>query len=255
MAIDNKSLISLVIPVYNEAGNLVWHHNIINKFFDTKDYDKEIIYVDDGSRDNSFEIIKTIAVEDKSVRFISLSRNFGKEAATTAGLRKATGDAVIMIDADGQHPIGTVAEFINKWQEGFQQVIGVRQSNTNEGIIKRYGSKLFYKILNMLTDGNTVSGSTDFRLLDRKVVDEYNRLTEHDRITRGLIDWMGFKKAYVNFNSPARHSGKATYSYKKLVTLALHAFVSNSTKPLQLTGVLGVWVMVLSALTAVFLNS
>lgn len=246
-------LISLVIPLHNEQDNLEWHHKIISDYVADKAYEIEIIYIDDGSIDNSLAIIQQLVSQDNRVRYISFSRNFGKESATTAGLRTARGDAAIMIDADGQHPIDIIDQFIEKWQQGFDVVIGVRTDNAKEGIVKRYGSKLFNKILNSMTSGNTVNGSTDFRLIDRKVIDEFNKLTERNRITRGLIDWLGFKRTYAEFKSPARHSGKASYSFNKLLKLAIHGFVSQSTKPLQFTGILGSLVMVLSAITTLFL--
>ena len=251
--LPKKSNISLVVPVFNEAGNLDWLHKQIDTYLKSRNIKAEILYVDDGSTDNSLELIKQLASLEESVRYISFSRNFGKEAATTAGLRRASGDAVIVLDADGQHPIELADQFLADWNAGYEVVIGVRRTNTDEGTIKHFGSKLFYALLNTLTGGNTVKGSTDFRLLDRKVVDQFNDLSEHNRITRGLIDWLGFKRAYVSFDAPARHSGHAAYGYRKLVRLAIHSFVSNSTKPLQFTGFIGSLVMILSALTAIFL--
>jgi glycosyltransferase involved in cell wall biosynthesis len=245
--------ISLIIPIHNESGNIEWHHERIVSFTQKKSYETELIYVDDGSTDNSLELIKKIAHGNDYVHYISFSRNFGKEAATTAGLRKASGQAAVMIDADGQHPIELIDQFIDKWRGGFEVVIGVRAKNTREGVVKKFGSKLFNTILNSLTSGNTVSNSTDVRLLDRRVIDEFIKLTERNRITRGLIDWLGFKRAYVSFDSPARHSGKAAYNYRKLVRLAIHTFVANSTKPLQFTGFMGALVMLLSALATLCL--
>jgi dolichol-phosphate mannosyltransferase len=249
---QQNNFLSLVVPVHNEASNIEWLHERIKNHFENKKVLSEIIYVDDGSTDNSLEVIKKVALHDPQVRVISFSRNFGKEAATTAGLRKSSGQAVVMLDADGQHPIEIVDDFINRWGDGYEVVIGLRLTNTEEGFVKRFGSKLFNKILNTLTGGNTVSGSTDFRLLDRRVVDEFIKLTEHNRITRGLIDWLGFKRTFVNFDSPARHSGKAAYSYRKLVKLAIHTFVANSTKPLQFTGIMGALVMLISSIAGIF---
>ncbi|MEI8187474.1 MAG: glycosyltransferase family 2 protein [Candidatus Saccharibacteria bacterium] len=248
-----RKKISIIIPVYNEAGNIKWHYDTVVQYFKGKNIDKEIIYINDGSSDSSLDLISDIADKDKDVRFISFSRNFGKEAATTAGLRKSSGDAAVIVDADGQHPIKTLDRFIEEWNKGFRIVVGVRQSNTKEGFIKRYGSKLFYFISEKISDSDSLSASTDFSLIDRKVINEFNLLNEHNRITRGLVNWLGFKKTYVNFNSPERHSGKASYSYRKLLKLALHSFVSNSTKPLQITGILGLAVMLLSALASMYL--
>lgn len=246
-----KKLITIVIPVHNEATNIAWFYDQLRGQLDKlTDYDFTCLFIDDGSTDTSLDSIKSLRPK---VEYISFSRNFGKEAATSAGLQAARGDAVILIDADGQHPAGLIPEFLEQWQNGHEVVIGVRKANTKEGMVKRYGSKAFYRLLNSFTGGNTVSGSTDFRLIDRRVIDEFNRLTERSRITRGLIDWLGFKRTFVPFVAPARHSGQATYGFRKLAKLALHAFVSQTTRPLQLTGFLGAFVMLASALTAIFL--
>jgi len=245
--------ISLVVPVHNEAGNLKWHQEKILEFFSTSNYSWEILYIDDGSTDSSFEIIQEISRGHQNIRYVKFSRNFGKEAATTAGLRKSLGEAVIMIDADGQHPVRKMSELISEWEKGYEVVIGVRNSVQKSGIIKRAGSVLFNKTLSAISDTNTVRGSTDFRLLDRKVVDAFNTLTEHNRITRGLVDWLGFKRTYIYFDAPERHSGKASYSITKLFGLAMHAFVSQSTKPLQFTGFLGLFVMLLSGTAGIFI--
>lgn len=245
--------ISLIIPVYNEHDNLIWHHEKITKFVKDTGVDYELIYINDGSTDNSLDLLRKICESDSTAHLLSFSRNFGKEAATSAGLRKCTGDAAIMLDADGQHPIETITDFIAKWHSGYKVVIGVRQSNKKEGFIKRFGSKLFYRLLNAVSNGETIPRSTDFRLLDRVVIDEFNRLTEHNRITRGLIDWLGFTRTTVNFHSPSRHSGKASYSFSKLVRLAMHAFVSQTTRPLQIGGILGGLTMLASAIVGFIL--
>lgn len=247
-------LISFILPVHNEAGNIEWHYTKIKEFLDKHQIKYEIVYVDDGSTDDSMAELKSLTLKDEAVRYLSLSRNFGKEAAISAGIKEANGDAIIVIDADGQHPIDVAAEFLVEWQNGIDVVVGVRKENEKEGFVKRYGSKLHYKILSYLTGGDTIPGSTDFRLIDRKVADEFNKLTEHNRIARGLIDWLGFKRSYIEFSSAARHSGKASYSFRKLVRLALHSFVSQSTKPLQFTGFLGFIVTIVAFFGCVFLG-
>ncbi len=250
---SKSPLVTLVIPVHNEIGNLEWHHSKIIDFFTKNGINSELIYVDDGSNDGSLDVIKQFSAKESSTQYISLSRNFGKEAATSAGIKQSSGDVVVMIDADGQHPVELISRFLEEWRGGYDVVIGVRKYNQKEGFVKRYGSKLYNMILSSITNSDTVSGSTDFRLIDRKVADEFNALTEHNRITRGLIDWLGFKRTHVEFVSAARHSGKAAYSFGKLVVLALHSFTSQSTKPLQFTGFLGSIVTILSALAAIFL--
>lgn len=250
---QKQPLVSLVVPVHNESGNLEWLQTSIVDFSEKHQVNLEIIYVDDGSEDDSQAIIQSLADKDSRIKYVSLSRNFGKEAATSAGIEQTTGDAVVMMDADGQHPVELIKSFLEEWQKGFDVIVGVRTQNKDEGMVKRYGSKLYNLILNSLTGGSSIPGSTDFRLLDRKVADEFNALTERNRITRGLIDWLGFKRAYVEFVSPARHSGHAAYGFRKLVRLALHSFISQSTKPLQLTGFLGFIVTIVAACVGVFL--
>lgn len=253
MSHKSNPLISIIIPVYNEESNLEWLHTQVVTQMHKSDLNYELIYVNDGSTDNSLELLKKITKKETRSRYISFSRNFGKEPATSAGLHEAKGEAAIMIDADGQHPISLVNEFIAKWKAGNKVVIGIRIANHNEGLVKRYGSRLFNSILKSMTDNNSPKGSTDFRLIDRQVVDEFKKLNEHNRITRGLIDWLGFKRDYVKFTSPERHAGKAGYSVRKLVKLAVHALVSQTTKPLQLTGYLGAFVMLVSVILGLFL--
>jgi polyisoprenyl-phosphate glycosyltransferase len=248
-------LISLVIPVHNEAESLEWFFDDLNQSVkrSSSDYSFEYIFVDDGSTDESLNKIKRIVQKNDDAHFLSFSRNFGKEAATSAGLQAAHGDAVIMIDADGQHPSEIIVQLLERWEEGAEVVIGIRSSNQSEGFVKKYGSKLFYWILSRLNEKGVTPSATDFRLVDRRVVSQFNRLTEHNRITRGLLDWLGFRRSYVEFDAPARKYGRATYSHSKLLRLALNSFVSHSTKPLKMIGALGLLVTLLSAITGLFI--
>lgn len=247
-------MISIIIPVFNEQANLAWHHEKITAYLATLPYDFEILYINDGSRDQSLDILRNLAAQSSNTRYISFSRNFGKEAATTAGLKACRGDAAIMLDADGQHPIELLQDFIGKWEAGGQVIIGVRRGNVKEGFIKRFGSRLFYRMLaNMGGDGKSVAGATDFRLLDRRVIDAFNELSERGRMTRGLIDWLGFRREYIYFLALKRHGGKASYNVGKLIGLAMHGLVSQSTRPLQVTGFLGFFVTIISAILAVLI--
>lgn len=232
--------LSIIIPVYNEKDNIVWHHSVIKAFFEKRNINYEIIYVDDGSADNSLEILKQLQADNsKTIRYISLSRNFGKEAATTAGLAASKGDGVIIIDADGQHPIELVDRFIELWEQGNDVVVGIRTSNQKEGAVKKYGSKLFYATLKFIGGNNVVAGTTDFRLIDKKVVTAFNKLTERNRVTRNLVDWLGFKRVEVPFEAAERHAGAATQSFRKLTKLAIDGIVGHSTRPLKLIALLG----------------
>lgn len=251
---NTKSLISIIIPVHNECENLEWHHKKIKKTLSNIDIGYEIIYIDDGSTDESLDIIKSISKKDILTKYISFSRNFGKEAAISAGMQKAAGDAVFILDSDGQHPIEMIDQFIAKWNDGYDVIIGIRKSNQGEGFIKSVGSKLFYLLLSIVDSNHkTLPGSTDFRLIDRQVVDQYNLLTERNRISRNLIDWLGFKQATIPFNAHARHAGKASYSYIKLVKLAIDGAIKHSTRPLKLIGVLGLLISFVTLFLMIFL--
>lgn len=246
--------ISIIVPVYNEK-------DVICKFLDKRffpeiekitKYKLEIIFVDDGSKDGTLSILQGYAEKDKRVKVLSFSRNFGKEIALTAGMRYATGDAVLSIDSDGQQPPEMIEKFITKWEDGAKIVTGVRDHFTKHGFIARTGSKLFYKILNAMGNNNTVPGSTDYRLIDRVIIDEYNKLSEHNRINRGLIDWMGFSQEYIKYTYGSRMAGKPSFTFKKLLNLAIDSFVSLSTTPLVIFGYIGASITVFSFILGMF---
>lgn len=245
-------LISIVVPVFNEAENIEWHHNEMAQYLHTNKLRHEFIYVDDGSSDNTLSIIKSMSRNDKSIRYVSLSRNFGKESATAAGIGRTKGDVALIIDADGQHPISMLGVFLEQYQKGYDVVAGVRQSNTGEGFVKRHGSKLFYTTLRIIGGKKTIPGSTDFRLIDRKVINAFNGMTERNRVTRNLIDWLGFCRIEVPFDAQKRHAGEATYSTRKLFALAINGIVGHSTRPLKLIALLGGIISTISAGTLVF---
>ena len=251
--------ISIVIPVFNEqAGIEEFHYNIIapeiEKLQDKSNF--SIVYVNDGSRDDSLKLLQSIASKDDRVSVVSLSRNFGKEIATTAGIHAASGsDAVVCLDADGQHPPALLGDFIAKWEAGAKVVVGVRESNQNEGFVKKQGSKLFYRLFNSFSGSRykMVPRSTDFRLIDKLVVAEFLHFTERNRITRGLIDWLGFKTDYIYFDSPERLAGKATYKTSDLAALAINSFISLSTKPLLISGYIGAFIFIVSVIAGLFI--
>lgn len=252
----NKNIIptiSLVVPVHNEQDNLWWHHGVIREYFEKRSMSYEVLYIDDGSSDNSLEIIKDIREKNKfNVHFLALSRNFGKEAAVSAGLHASKGEATVIIDADGQHPIELIDKFIDEWKNGFDVVIGLRTSNKGEGPVKKYGSKLFYAVLRAINGKHrSTPGTTDFRLIDSKVVQEYNKLTERNRLTRNLIDWLGFKQCVVPFSANERHAGRASYSFRKLAKLAIDGVVAHSTRPLKFISLVGFIVSTVSVTAAV----
>lgn len=247
-------LLSVVVPMYNESeGAELLHNDLLPAVKKATKNSFEIIYVNDGSKDETLDILTKIAENNKDIRVVSLSRNFGKEIATTAGISVAEGEATIIMDGDGQHPPMLIGEFLRKWQNGAQVVIGVRSSNQKEGFIKRLGSKIFYKLFNSTSGAEIIPRSTDFRLIDKAVRIEFLRFSERNRITRGLIDWLGFKRDYITFDAPARIAGEASYKTSQLVKLAMNSFISLSLKPLFFFGWVGVIITVLSLTMGLFI--
>lgn len=246
-------LVSVIVPAYNESEGIEFFHSklLLPALKKAAGNSYEIIYINDGSRDDTLEILSGLARSNKRIKIVNLSRNFGKEIATTAGIHEALGDAVIIMDSDGQHPPSILQQFIDKWRDGAQVVVGVRASNQREGLIKKWGSKIFYKLFNSTSGSEIVPRSTDYRLIDRTVRNEFLRFSERQRITRGLIDWLGFKRAYVEFDAPARIAGEANYKTGQLIKLAVNSFISLSLRPLFFFGWIGVVITCLSLLSGV----
>lgn len=249
----SKIHLSIVVPAYNEQAGIKEFHQLLSHELKSVGEVYEIIYVDDGSHDNTLKNLHDIAKADKAVRVISFARNFGKEMATTAGIEHAKGEAIIIMDGDGEHPPPLINDLIEKWRGGAQVVTGVRRSRQREGVVKKLGSKVFYRMLNSYVNNTMVPGSTDYRLISRDVQTEFLKFSERHRITRGLIDWLGFKQDYVYFDCPERIAGKATYGTSKLVKLAVNSFVSLSLKPLFVFGWIGIIITVLSLLFGLFM--
>lgn len=249
----NQKTLSVIIPVYNEAeGIKAFLNNSLLPVIEKINLKYEIIIVDDGSTDGTLKIIQKLAKQNSKIKVLSLSRNFGKEPALSAGLLYAKGDAALTIDSDGQQPPKLIPDFIKKWGQGAEIVTGVRSHYTKHGFIQKLGSKLFYRLLHLMGSKSTVPGSTDFRLIDRVVINEFNKLSEHNRITRGLIDWLGFKQEYIEYVCGVRTAGKPSYNIKKLFHLAIDSFVSMSTTPLVIFGYLGVFIAIGSFILGLF---
>lgn len=248
-----QKLLSIITPVHNEAeGIKKFINDSLVPVAEKLDLNYELIIVNDGSTDNTLKIIQILANQNPKIKILSLSRNFGKEPALSAGLRYAKGDAALTIDADGQQPPKLIPDFIKKWNSGAEIITGVRSQYTKHGLIQKLGSKLFYKLLHIMGNKSTVPGSTDFRLIDRVVINEFNKLSEHNRITRGLIDWLGFKQEYIEYVYGVRAAGKPSYNIKKLFHLAIDSFVSMSTTPLVIFGYLGIFITIGSFILGLF---
>jgi glycosyltransferase involved in cell wall biosynthesis len=235
--------LSAVVPLYNEGAGLTnFHALLVGALEKSVGSSYEVLYCDDGSQDDTVKVIEELRRDNLRLKLVKLSRNFGKESALAAGIALARGEAIIMIDGDGQHPAELIPDFVDAWKAGSQVVIGVRTANKNEGWFKHVGSSLFYNSFNKLTRQKMVPGSTDFRLIDGAVQRAFLQLRETDRITRGLIDWLGFDRSYIPFTANERQQGSAGYSRRKLVALATNSFVSLTSVPLHIFGYLGVFI-------------
>jgi len=212
-------------------------------------YKFSFIFVNDGSPDNSLEVLRDFASRDSRVHVLDLSRNFGKEIALTAGVHAAeSADAVICIDADLQHPPELIPTLIARWREGYDIVATVRTEIGRQPVLKRIGSHVFYWLMRRISGVEMVSQTTDFRLYDRRVVQAFMQATERQRMFRGIMDWMGFRRVYVEFQAGPRMQGEAGYSYSKLIGLAVNSITAFSLWPLRLTGYLGLLITLGSGL-------
>jgi polyisoprenyl-phosphate glycosyltransferase len=235
-----RDRLSVVVPVYNEQGNLRLLHQTLTEQFQRLDADHEIIFVDDGSRDGSLQVLRELHELDPShVKVISLSRNFGHQNALTAGLEHATGDAVIAMDADLQHPPELIPAMVAQWRAGYQVVFTIRQDSQDVGWFKRWSSRAFYALINKITDTPIVPGAADFRLVDRQVVDSLNSMQERARFLRGLVSWVGFRQVGLPYQVCQRHDGQSKYSLRKMLTLALNGVTNFSAFPLRLATYFG----------------
>ena len=247
-------VLSVVSPCYNEADGLDEFIRQVSAVLDSLNLTSdggggwEIILVNDGSRDASLAIASAHADRDCRIRVVSFSRNFGHEAASTAGLRYARGDAVVLMDADLQDPPTVIPEMLAKWRDGYQIVYGVRSKRQEETVLKKASSWLFYRLLRKLANIDIPKDTGDFRLLDRRVVDAFNALPERNRFVRGLLCWTGFKAAGVEFLRAPRFAGKSNYNYFKLIKLAIDSIASFSTAPLKIATWLGLTVAIAAIL-------
>ena len=246
-----KKILSVVVPVYDEeAGIQDFLVRQLMPILDDLKYETELVLVNDGSRDKTVERIRECVGERKNVKLISFSKNFGKEVALTAGLQHAKGEAAIMIDADGQHPVEMIPKMIEKWENGAQIVTAVRDENTTK---HKVGSRVYYAMMKMFGNKNIVVGAMDFRLVDRDVIDEFNKMTERNRLTRGLIDWLGVPQEYIKVHTKNRMNGKPTYSAKKLMALTVDGLVSSSRTPLLIFGYIGLFITLVSLILGLFI--
>jgi len=241
-----RIIYSIVIPVYNEQEVIrECYHRLTQVMKKTKE-SYELLFVNDGSSDDTEKILIEICSRDHQVRLINLSRNFGHQLAITAGLDKSEGLATVIIDADLQDPPEIILEMIAKWKEGFEVVYGKREERLGETWFKKTSAKLFYRLLSSLTEVPIPEDVGDFRLLDQKVKDALLQFREHHRFIRGLISWIGFRQTAVNYIRDKRHSGNSKYPFKKMLLFAFDGMISFSSKPLRISIYIGVFLSLIS---------
>jgi dolichol-phosphate mannosyltransferase len=248
---NNRAEISIVIPAYNEEGNI---HVVINRLSEVLNTigTYQIIFVNDGSSDNTLEELKKAAKEDSKIHFISFSKNFGHQAALKAGIDYAQGECIISMDADLQHPPSLIPEMINYWKEGYDVVYTQRQQDKGISFFKKITSKYFYLLLRKMSDVSIEEGTADFRLLDKKVADIIRQTNDPFLFIRGLVPWMGFKQKKIVYQPDERYSGTTKYTFKKMAAFAINGITGFSIKPLRFATFLGIIISLLAFVYGIY---
>lgn len=228
--------ISIIIPAYNEEESLPFLYERLEKVINSiENYEFEILFINDGSKDKTLELIKEYRKKDNRISYVDFSRNFGKEIGMIAGLDYATGDSVIFMDADLQDPPELITEMIKYWEEGYDDVYAQRKTRAGETFLKKFTSKMYYKVLQALTPVTIQKDTGDFRLLDKRCVNALKKLRETDRNSKSMFSWIGYKKKAVMYDRDPRIAGKTKWNYKKLVNLAIDGITSFTTSPLRIS--------------------
>ena len=233
--------VSIIIPAYNEEESLPLLYDRLSKvILNLKNYEFELLFINDGSKDNTLKIIKELREKDSKISYVDFSRNFGKEVAMIAGLDYAKGDCVIFIDADLQDPPELIPELIKYWEEGYDDVYARRRSRKGETFLKKFTSKMYYKVLQSLTRVEIQKDTGDFRLLDRRCVNALKQLRETQRCSKSMFSWIGYNKKEVLFDRDPRVAGTTKWNYKKLIDLAIDGITSFTTSPLRISTYLSI---------------
>ncbi len=244
-----KKKVSIMVPCYNESESLPFLYEELNKLMNSlNQYDWEVLFVNDGSKDETIEVIKKLFNEDNRIAYVDLSRNFGKEKAMLAGFDYVTGDCLIIMDADLQHPPTVIPDMLQKWEEGFQDVYGKRITRGKESWLRKKLSLLFYRILQSSVSYDILENVGDFRLLDRKCIDSLKQLREEERYTKGMYCWIGFRKTYVEYVTQERAAGTSSWNFFGLLKLAIDGIVSFTMMPLRFASIMGIVIAIVALL-------
>lgn len=248
-------LLSVIVPCYNEELVLpATYQRLTSVLIDITDVNYELIFVNDGSYDATHEILVDLQRRDPHVRVLRLSRNFGHQIAVTAGLEEASGEALVIIDADLQDPPEVIPQMLERWREGNHVVYGIRTDREGESTFKLWTAKVFYRLINRLSETKMPLDAGDFRLLDRKVVDVLKSMPERARYLRGMVSWAGFRQASVDYERAARHAGNTKYPLRKMIRFAMDGITSFSLVPLKIaiwTGFVAIWIAVAGIIVAI----
>lgn len=236
---EAKPLVSLIVPAYNEDAVIEETYKRLKNVMEQGGYDFEILIVDDGSTDRTPEKVKKICLNDKRVKLIRFSRNFGHQVAISAGIDRAVGKVAVIIDADLQDPPEVIPRMIEKWSTGYEVVYGVRKKRKGESLFKRVTAALFYRLLRQMTPIEIPLDAGDFRLLDRKVLEELKKMPERRRFVRGMVSWVGFRQTSVEYVREKRFAGTTKYPLRKMINFAIDGILSFSTVPLRISSALG----------------
>jgi len=253
--VTGAKTVGIVIPVYNEEDALLAFHQQICDALQDLPYHFLLYYVNDGSTDQTGQILNSLACADEDITVIELSRNFGHQAALTAGLDAAEGDFVITLDGDGQHPPALIASMLELAETGYDMVLTQRDDEMSGSFFKRQTAALFYRLINRMGDTQILPGGADFRLMTRKVVDSFKQMREYHRFLRGMVSWMGFRTVILPYSPPARLGGQSKYTLKKMMRLATNAIFSFSLVPLYIGISLGVLMLVLALAEMIYVLS
>ena len=233
--------ISVVVPIYFEEENIFpLYERIIGVVSEEMNLDYEIIFVNDGSKDDSVQNIKQLIEQDQNIRLLNFSRNFGHQVAVTAGLEHTEGEVVVIIDADLQDPPELIRDMYEKYKQGYDVVYAKRKSRAGESFFKKKTAKLFYRVLDFMSDVDIPLDTGDYRLMSRRVVEQLNNMPEKNRFIRGLVTWVGYQQTYVEYNRDERHAGETGYSLSKMIKFSLDGITSFSTFPLKIATIFGV---------------